>query len=64
MNVKKKLFLKWGNLYIEFIYFTLKEQHALYLKSKIDSNINGHANMEGEKLNSWGRTLDRELQAT
>lgn len=52
----------------EFVYrinlFYLKEQHASYLKNKIDGNINGHANVEGEKLNSWGHTLDRELQAT
>lgn len=52
-------------MYIELIYFTLKEQHASYLKkNKIDGNINGHANVKGEKLNSWGHTLDRELQAT
>lgn len=62
MNVKKKkLFLKWGNLYIEFNYF---KRTACIIFEKIDSNINGHANMEGEKLNSWGHTLDRELQAT
>lgn len=61
---KKIALFKWGNLYIELIYFTLKEQHASYLRNKIDGNINGHANVEGEKLNSWSHTLDRELQAT